>query len=218
MAGYSKEQQLFHSPREPKEKKAPKPINRISEKKKAEMENRKTWTVEQFKKASKEGKKEKRKLIPPSKKSILKKITDDLDVIYSLVVKMEPADASCGYFICYCGKAVHWTNGNNSHYIARSIAPSIKFDRMNTHPSCIPCNGFKEGNLHAYTPWMEKKYGKDAVDLLSMRANKKSNNGAFEYQIMLQDYIEKFLFQCTRLNHTPTKIQQKIVDKWQTKL
>jgi hypothetical protein len=211
---YSKEDSTRHAPREENPKKVPKPINRISEKKKAELEDRKTWTVEQLKQAQKEVKKEKKERFKKPKKTPLSEITTDLDVIYSLVVKMEPADTTCGHFFCYCGKAVHWTNGNNSHYIPRSTAPSIKFDRMNTHPSCIPCNGFKEGNLHAYTPWMEKKYGKDAVDLLRMRANKKSNMGTFEYQIMLQEYIKLFLIQCQRLNHTPTKAQQNIIDKW----
>lgn len=219
---FSKEQSTHHAPREEKPKKERKPIAKMSEKKKAELEDRKNWTVEQFLKAQKEGKKEKNKQRKQvsvfqdpnvSKSTPLTKIKKEFDQIYSLVVKMEPANSQ-GIIKCYCGVLVHWSNANNSHFIPRSIAPSIIHDRMNTHPSCIPCNGFEEGNRPAYIPWMNSKYGTEQVELLRLRGQKKSNNGVFEYQIMLQEYIELFLIQCKRLNHTPTKAQQKIVDKW----
>lgn len=216
MPAYTKEDSTRHAARDEKPKNKRKPINRISEKKKAELENRKLWTVDQFKKASKEVKKDNKSKVEKTNKTPLTDIKKDLDVIYSCVVRMEPCTDQ-GIFMCYCRKPVKWESGNNSHFIPRSTAPSIVFDRMNTHPSCIPCNGFKEGNLHDYTPFMVKKYGHDQVDLLRMKGQQKSNNGAFEYQIMLQDYIEKFLIQCSRLNHTPTKAQQKIIDKWHEK-
>ncbi len=216
MPGYSKEQSAFKPPKKEPVKKIPKPINRISEKKKAELENRKTWTVEQLKQAQKEVKKEKKQRFEKPKSTPLSIVKKDLDTIYSLVVKMQPSNHK-GIFFCYCGKSVHWSNGNNSHYFTRKKYPSIVFERMNTHPSCIPCNGFHEGNLHDYTPWMESKYGKDAVNMLRIRGQNKSNNGAFEYQIMLQEYIELFLIECKRLNHTPTVAQRKIVDKWRIK-
>jgi hypothetical protein len=218
MPGYSKEKSAFKPPKKETVKKTPKPINRISEKKKAELENRKTWTVDQLKQAQKEGKKEKKqeRKFEKEKSTPLSKIKGVFDQVYSLVVKMQPANSQ-GIVKCYCGVFLHWSKANNSHFIPRSTAPSIVHDRMNTHPSCVPCNGFKEGNRTDYIPWMNKKYGEEQVELLRLRGNKKSNIGTFEYQIMLQEYIELFLIECKRLNHTPTVAQQKIVDKWRVK-
>ena len=58
---YSKADSTRHAAKEIKEKAKPKPIPKMSEKKKAELENRKTWTAAQFKKASKEVKKDNKK-------------------------------------------------------------------------------------------------------------------------------------------------------------
>lgn len=212
---YTKEQSTYHAPREEKPKKERKPIKQISDKRTAVLKESSQMTAQEYIDASKSVKKRKRldRLNEKKKSNPLTVIKKDLDTILSLVVKMEPANSE-GYFNCYCGKSVHWLNGNNSHYLSRAKSPSLVFDRMNVNPSCIRCNGFLEGNLHDYTPWMEKKYGKDQVELLRLRGQQKSNNGAFEYQIMLQEYIKLFLIQCKRLNHTPTKTQQKIIDKY----
>jgi len=219
MAGYSKEQQLFHSPREPKEKKIQRPIAKISEKKKAEMENRKTWTAEQLLQAQKEIKKEKKLQYEKTKTTPVSLIKADLDVIYSLVVRMEPADAD-GMVKCFCcsNRFEHWSKIQNGHFLKRSTHPSLIFCRKNTHPQSKHCNIFLNGNELPYLQQMKKVYGETILEELQVLGLQKSGNGAFEYQIMLQDYIEKFLVQCTRLNHTPTKIQQKIVDKWKAKL
>jgi len=216
MPPYSKEKSAFKPPKKEKETKAIKPIPKMSEKKKAEQEDRKTWTIEQFKKASKEGKKDAKLRIEKPKKTLISELKKDLDVIYSCVVRMEGVDV-CGYGNCVsCNTLQHWSKLQNGHFIKRSIAPAIIFERINTHPQCVRCNVLLEGNRLPYSRFMEQKYGKDKIALLEHLGQRKSNMGAFEYQIMIQEYIELFLIQCARLNHTPTKIQQKIVDKWET--
>ena len=212
---YSKEQSAFKPNVKVPNAKPKKAIAKVSEKKKAELEGRKTWTVDQFKKASKECKKDNKNAFEKPKKTPISEIKKDLDVIYSCVVRMEPSNSD-GVTCCVtCNKNDHWSKLQNGHFIKRSIAPSLIFDRDNCWPQCLRCNVLLEGNRLPYNRYMESLFGKDAIWLMELRGNTKSNMGAFEYQIMLQDYIEKFLVQCTRLNHTPTKIQQKIVDKWQ---
>lgn len=214
MPPYTKEKSAFKPPKKEKEEKSIKSIPKISEKKKAELEGRKTWTLEQFKKASKEVKKDVKLRIEKPKKTPLSDIKKDLDVIYSCVVRMEGVDV-CGYGNCVsCNALHHWSSLQNGHFIKRSLAPSIIFERMNTHPQCVRCNVLLEGNRLPYSRFMDQKYGKDKVALLEHLGQRKSNLGAFEYQVMLQEYIDTFLVQCKRLNHTPTKIQQKIIDKW----
>lgn len=211
---YSKEKSAFKPNVKVSQAKKPKPIKQVSEKKKSELENRKTWTIDQFKKASKEIKKDKKSAFEKPKKTPVSEIKNDLDVIYSCVVRMEPSDSEGFTFCVTCQKNDHWSKLQNGHFIKRSIAPSLVFDRDNCRPQCLRCNVLLEGNRLHYNRYMESLFGKDAIWLMELRGNTKSHMGAFEYQIMLQDYIEKFLVQCTRLNHTPTKIQQKIVDKW----
>lgn len=217
MAGYSKEQSTYHAPRAEKPKKERKLINRMSEKKKAELEDRKTWTAEQFLKAQKEIKKEKRqeKKFEKPKSTPLTEIKRDLDVIYSCVVRMEPADEK-GNVKCFCctNRFEHWTKIQNGHFLKRSTHPALLFNRINTNPQSYYCNIILKGNEIPYLEAMKKKHGNDVLERLNAMGVKKSNLGTFEYQIMLQEYIELFIIQCKRLNHTPTKSQQKIVDKW----
>lgn len=203
--------------------KAKKKIRKVSEKKQKAIDEGSLIkkgvtfiTAEEFQKISKQVKVRKRKELKDKgvkRLSPLFKIKKDFDVIYSLVVKMEPATDE-GIITCYCGKRLHWTNANNSHFIPRSTAPSLIHDRMNTHPSCIPCNGFKEGNRPAYIPWMNKKYGEAQVALLEQRGQKKSNNGVFEYLVMIDEYIMLFLNECERLNYEPSKTQLSIINKY----
>ena len=211
---YSKEQSTRHAAKDIKEKAKPKPIPKMSEKKKAELEDWKLWTVSQFKKASKEIKKENKQVFEKPKKTPLTDIKKDLDVIYSLVVRMSPSNLE-GYTNCVtCGKTDHWSKLQNGHFIKRSIAPSLIFTRINTHPQCLRCNVLLEGNRIPYQRFMWDKYGTTVVSRLELEGQKKSNNGAFEYQIMIEEYIELFLIQCERLNHTPNQKQQKIINKW----
>ncbi len=213
--GYSKQDSTRHSEREAKEKKAPQPIPKMSENKKAELENRKTWTAEQLLQAQKEIKKEKKLQYEKPKTTPVSIIKADLDVIYSLVVRMQPADAD-GMVKCFCctNRFEHWSKIQNGHFLKRSTHPSLIFCRKNTNPQSKYCNIFLKGNELPYLQQMKKVYGEGILEELQVLGLHKSGKGAFEYQIMLQEYIELFLQQCTRLNHTPTKIQQKIVDKW----
>jgi len=213
---YSKSDSTRHAAKEIKEKAKPKPIPKMSEKKKAELEDRKTWSAAQFLTAQKEGKKEKKLQCKKPKKTLVSLIKKELDIMYSLVVRMEPADEK-GIVKCFCcrHRFEHWSKIQNGHFLKRSTHPALIFCRQNTKPQTYYCNIILKGNELPYLEAMKLQYGNDIYDKLNALGQKKSNNGAFEYQIMLQDYIEKFLIQCKRLNHTPTKAQQKIADKWQ---
>ncbi len=204
---------------ERKAKKVKQPIKQVSDKKAKEIKESKTWPIDKFLSEQKKIKTLKSKIRKMEKETCVStpliRIKKDFDVIYSLVVKMQPANSD-GVVQCYCGQRLHWSNANNSHFIPRSTAPSLIHERMNTHPSCVPCNGFKEGNRNAYIPWMNKKYGVDAVTLLEYRANKKSNNGVFEYTVMMYEYINLFAIECKRLHHTPTIGQRRIIKKYST--
>ena len=89
---YSKADSTRHAAKEIKEKSKPKPIPKMSEKKKAELEDWKVWTVSQFKKASKEIKKYNKQVFDKPKKTPLTDIKKDLDVIYSCIVRMSPSN------------------------------------------------------------------------------------------------------------------------------
>lgn len=215
MPAYSKEQSAFKPPKKEVENKKPKPIPKMSEKKKAELEDRKNWTAEQFLQAQNEIKKDKRLQYKKPKSTPISVIKHDLDVIYSLVVRMQPANEK-GIVKCFCcsNRFEHWSKIQNGHFLKRSTHPALIFNRINTKPQSYFCNIILKGNELQYLEAMKAEYGNDIYEKLNALGQKKSNNGAFEYQIMLQEYIELFLIECKRLNHTPTVPQQKIVDKW----
>lgn len=162
---YSKEKSAFKPPKKEKEKKVPKPINRISEKKKAELEasgpDRKDFTgnrlysVKDLKKLQKEvartNRERKPKKVHVDKE---KKLWDQ----FSIYIRVRDADEKG---MCKCittGKPVHWTKADCGHGIGRQHR-ATKYHEQNNHAQSRKHNRFEEGRKDLYSKEVDKRYG-----------------------------------------------------------
>lgn len=66
------------------------------------------------------------------------------------------------------------------HYYPAGKYSSVRFNEDNVHGQCLHCNYFQHGNLIKYRVFLERRIGKERLDLLDSEATRKihkwSNN------------------------------------------
>lgn len=79
----------------------------------------------------------------------LSNLFDDLDTLFSLIVRMSAADHN-GIARCYtCNDKHTWQSLQCGHYISRKCG-YLRHDFRNARPQCNTCNVVKRGNLAEY--------------------------------------------------------------------
>lgn len=77
-------------------------------------------------------------------------ILAELDMTYSRIIRMSAAN-ELGYLSCYtCGKNIHWSIAQNSHFVKR-MNTLLRWDNRNNHAACKHCNEDLDGNIPEYT-------------------------------------------------------------------
>ncbi len=87
---------------------------------------------------------------------------------------------SCGYI----GDGRKWNAG---HFRPQGGNQQLRFNLLNLHRQCEPCNSYKSGNLVSYRENLIKKIGLDRVEIIE--ANHERGNYSVEY---LQKLIKVF--------------------------
>ena len=64
-----------------------------------------------------------------------------------------------------CGRH-HQGQNHAGHYRSVGACPSLRYEPLNVHLQCAPCNTHKSGNVVEYRINLIKKIGQDAVDWL----------------------------------------------------
>lgn len=165
-------------------------------------------------KAKSENKKIGKKRVNRSKDFSKSTIKKELDILYSLVVRMEAAN-EYGIGQCVtCLKVDFFYHLQNGHFIQRSVAPGLIFHRLNTHPQCVRCNIYKEGNRFEFIKYMNQTFGEDKVNELYKMSEIKTNQNHLSFMAMCQEYAIKFKKQCERLEYTPTKEHERLYLKY----
>lgn len=149
-----------------------------------------------------------------AKKLSVAKLKKELDVIFSPYIRMKAADSNGNAVCVTCGREDHWTKLQNGHFLPRSVAPSLVFAELNCNPQCMRCNVFLNGNYIEYTLWFQKVHGTEVLQMLMTKKQFPWKPTAFEMEILIKEYIQKFLAQCKRLNHEPSVKEQKVIDKY----
>jgi hypothetical protein len=89
-----------------------------------------------------------------------------------------------------CSHTGHWKTMDCGHGISRKHQ-ATKYDEKNNHLQCKGCNGFKSGKQFEYMLEVDKKYGKGTAELLLIRSKIAVKRGAFEFGILLNEYVNK---------------------------
>ena len=62
-----------------------------------------------------------------------------------------------------CGRH-HTGQYHAGHYRSRGAHPELRFEELNCHKQCAPCNNHLSGNISNYRPALITKIGQDKVD------------------------------------------------------
>lgn len=84
----------------------------------------------------------------------VKILIDDLDIIFSQLIRLKDAD-DFGMVKCYtCEEVKHWKQMQCGHFVPRAEMPT-RFSEKNCRPQCKTCNEDKRGNLIVFGEQLE---------------------------------------------------------------
>jgi hypothetical protein len=116
-------------------------------------------------------------------------VIDDLDAIFSQVVRLSHADEH-GTVECYtCGVKKDWKQMQCGHFIPR-IHMLTRFSEENCKPQCPTCNMMKDGNLIAFAEHLERERP-GAVEMLEEQARNIYSYEIDELKAMIGNYAAK---------------------------
>ena len=91
----------------------------------------------------------------------LGELTREAQGAFNAWVRARDHDQSC----ISCGR-FHQGQWHAGHYRTTAAAPELRFEPLNVHRQCAPCNNHKSGNLIEYRIRLIEKIGQDQVDWL----------------------------------------------------
>lgn len=128
--------------------------------------------------------------VKTKKKPSIKTLKRKLDEIFSIYIRLRDSNSN-GIIMCYCcGKPLPWRKSENMHFIPRQHM-SLRFNEVNCHAGCTRCNHYLNGNIEMYTLNLQKEYGEDIVEKLTIARNQTNKMSVFEYQVMINFYKKK---------------------------
>lgn len=106
--------------------------------------------------ALKQREKESKKDVAKMKEGLLthKDYIQILQKVFNTFIRMRDKNNLC----ISCDTPMMNRKGDCSHFYPTTYQ-YLRFNEDNCHLACVPCNQFKSGNLHEYTPRLEKKIG-----------------------------------------------------------
>lgn len=79
------------------------------------------------------------------------------------------------------------------HFYSAGHFNQLRYNELNTHGQCVRCNYFLSGNLSEYRRHLEKRIGKDNLEILDELAEQTKRNRSFKYdRFQLIEIIETY--------------------------
>lgn len=116
-------------------------------------------------------------------------LTDDLDIIFSQLVRLKEADEH-GMVKCFtCPDIKHWKQMQCGHFMSRAHMPT-RFSEKNCRPQCKHCNEDKCGNLKEFAERLEAEEP-GLVAILEEQARGVQDYGRDELKVLIADTTRK---------------------------
>jgi hypothetical protein len=119
----------------------------------------------------------------------VKILIDDLDIIFSQLIRLTHADEH-GMVACYtCDTVKHWKQMQNGHLVSRAQMPT-RFNVKNCRPQCKTCNEDLRGNLVVFAERLEaEELG--IVEILQEQGRAIQDYGRDELKALIADTTRK---------------------------
>ncbi len=129
------------------------------------------------------------------RKAIKKKTAYDekyLWPIFSLFIRFRDTDKD-GYGKCFtCSLRKHWSEADAGHGIGRQHK-SVKYHEKNVHLQDKRCNGFEAGARDVYADEVDKKYGPNTWDYLTVQSKQVDKKTKFEFDVLTNHYVQEVI-------------------------
>lgn len=112
------------------------------------------------------------------KQKSISRLKKDADRVFSLWIRKR--DKKC----VTCGSTQNLQCG---HYISRSCN-QLRYDEVNCHAQCMPCNVFKRGAMDQYAIFLQQTYGPEILYWLSAEKNKLKQWKVNELETIISNY------------------------------
>jgi len=89
-----------------------------------------------------------------------------------------------------CQRKMPWKQIQAGHFIDGRFN-SILFDELGIHPQCGVCNVVHNGRKEEYFIYMEKQFGREAIDQLRVQRNWQVNFTAEQLEEMIAGYKQR---------------------------
>ena len=142
--------------------------------------------------SKKKKQKETKEKAPRANKPSVASLVRKLDKEISLYVRLRDS-RPFGYkaFRCIsCGRILPFADGDCGHFIGRTRM-ATRFDELNINMECKACNRFSSDHIIYYQRNLEKKIGKDKLELLVARGHQTKKFTAWELEILISHYQEE---------------------------
>lgn len=140
----------------------------------------------------KKTKKSKTKQAPRANKPSVATLVKKLDRVFSEYIRLRDSKPfGYKYFRCIsCGRILPYEEADCGHFIGRTHM-SVRFDELDCNAECRRCNRFSSDHIIYYQKNLEKKIGKEKLDLLIARGHQTKKWTAWELSILITHYQEE---------------------------
>lgn len=121
----------------------------------------------------------------------IKKLEKLADKLFSQYVRLRDSNPWGKTKCCTCGHIDEWRFMDLGHYLSRKYY-AVRFDEMNTGVQCRYCNRARDGEQTKFLFYLEKRYGKEAVEKVDSKAHEVIHDKRDFLLGKIEQYTEKF--------------------------
>ena len=89
--------------------------------------------------------------------------TKEAQAVFNRFIRLRDANKPC----ISCGR-FHQGQYHAGHYRTTAAQPALRFNEINCHKQCAPCNNHKSGNITEYRIELVRRIGEDLVEWLEI--------------------------------------------------
>jgi len=119
------------------------------------------------------------------KKKSLSKLKKDLDVVFSLFIRLRNADDQ-GMVECFtCNKIAHYKNGMQCGHFQSRKHLATRFDEVNCQVQCSGCNVFRYGEQYKFSVNLDNSFGENTAQNLEILSRQIIKFSRVDYDIKI---------------------------------
>ena len=127
--------------------------------------------------------------MPRKKLKTITSLRNKLTLVFNRWIRLRDTEDGWGNCIS-CLQLLPFEKLHAGHYFPKSACPAIRFDEDNVHGQGACCNTYRGGNLAEYTIALEKKIGRERLEVLRDKRFSGDNHTSLGTKDLREWYLE----------------------------